>query len=329
MRRTKQQLDIFERDPQYDLFQKRHVQPGLELWADTLKGAADKLTKEAKAVEAAHKAEAKKAPPAPASASGPFAVIYGTRPTLLRSKPNPWHYPPVLRAELDRCAAHTWDDGYKTIEDAERGVAAAKSQLGGAAKYVRIYDQTTGAVAGQKPKAPARARVKLPAFTGAERWEKNLGNGEIAWCDVLPDAENSRIRIVRNDVGEIYREWGSENDERRARMLADGFMVAKSSARPARPAATSHGLGGDSLEETILDAARRLEPRRFGPVGLAALREQVGIPRSDMDRALIDLHTKGRIVLSRNDNTPTVTPQDEVAAVWVGGNPRHLLYLNG
>ncbi len=329
-RKTELQLDIFDRDPQQDLFQRRSKQPGLELFADTLKGAADKLQLDVRETKAAI-AKATKQPRGGAAAvpAGPFAVIYSAYNGILRSKPNPFDYPPVLTAELERCSARLWDTDYQTLAEAEQAARSVGAKIHEErSKYVRVYDQSTGEVVrpkGEKAeKAPKRARGKLPAFEGPERWEKNLGGGEIAWCDVLPDPNHAKRRIIRNDVGEVFAEWHDEADERRRRLLADGFMMSR-----AAPRTGHHGRGGDTNEDAVIDAARRLEPRRFGPVGLAALRELVGLDRRTLDRVLIDLANHGRIVLSRNDNTLAIRPEDEVAAVWVGGHPRHLLYLNG
>lgn len=325
------QIDIFERDPQQDLFQRRSRQAGLELFADTLKGAATKLRTEAEATAAAYKAGDPRAKHRPARAApvGPFAVIYSAYNGILSSKPNPFEYPPVLTAELDRNSARIWDTGYQTLDEARQAAEAVGRKIHDErSKYVRVYDQSTGELVrpkGEKAeKAPRRARGKLPAFTGPERWEKNLGGGEIAWADIYPDASWGGMRIVRNDVGENYRESDKDNEERRRRMFADGWMVVKSATMTGH-----HGRGGDTNEDAIIESARVLEPRKGGPVPLAALRERVGLDRRTFDRTVIDLANHGRIVLSRNDNTPSITPEDEVAAIWVGGHPRHLIYLNG
>lgn len=335
------QMDIFNRDPQQDLFQRRSAQPGLELFADTLKGAADKLKSEVAAVKAvaskpaAPKSETRASKPvrskpaAPAAPAGPFAVIYSAYNGVLRAKPNPFQYSPVLSAELERCSARIWDTGYATLPEAQQAAEAVGRKINDErSKYVRVYDESTGEVvrpkgAARQEKLPKLERGKVPAFQGPERWEKKLDGDEVAWVDVLPDANDSRRRIVRNDIGEIYREDRHENDERRQRLQGSGYRLVKASALTGH-----HGRGGDTTEDAIIEAARVLEKRRLGAVPLAALRERLGMARKTVDSALIDMANHGRINLSSIDDPTEISPEDEVAAVWVGVHRWHWMFLN-
>jgi len=49
--------------------------------------------------------------------------------------------------------------------------------------------------------------------------------------------------------------------------------------------------------------------------------------RAQQDSHLNTLHREGKISLYREDNTPKLTQGDKDAAITVGGNPRHILYV--
>lgn len=49
--------------------------------------------------------------------------------------------------------------------------------------------------------------------------------------------------------------------------------------------------------------------------------------RAYQDATLVQLQRAGMLVLYRNDRTNTLTAADHAAALTVGGEPRHLVYL--
>ncbi len=68
------------------------------------------------------------------------------------------------------------------------------------------------------------------------------------------------------------------------------------------------------------------EPNRR--VLLSDLRGKVGLTREDFDTAMLDLQSKGRVVLMRLDNAAEITKAAEAAAIKpFGGDPRHLAYF--
>ena len=88
------------------------------------------------------------------------------------------------------------------------------------------------------------------------------------------------------------------------------------------------------LTQELLAALRTLASRaRTGRVRIVDLYEaaDVGGPRgwdmSEAASALLALQDEGLIVLYRNDRTSSVTEDDRLCAVMVGGHPRHLVYL--
>lgn len=104
-----------------------------------------------------------------------------------------------------------------------------------------------------------------------------------------------------------------------------------SAADPAAqtPSAVTSQHDADALEERIVAACLALtqgDPRR--DVRLAALRRALSSVSADvLDAGLLRLHESNRIALYRDDNTAALAHDDELAALWVGDAPRHLLYL--
>lgn len=76
----------------------------------------------------------------------------------------------------------------------------------------------------------------------------------------------------------------------------------------------------------ITAAANALRPAGKA-VDLKEIRPILGGTREEQDAALIAAQRAGRIVLYRNDDTPSITAADHEAALLVGGQPRHLLYV--
>lgn len=63
-------------------------------------------------------------------------------------------------------------------------------------------------------------------------------------------------------------------------------------------------------------------------VQLAEVRARLaGMPREEQDALLKQMQRDGELVLYRNDNPRSITPDDAAAAMDVGGSPRHLVYF--
>jgi hypothetical protein len=62
-------------------------------------------------------------------------------------------------------------------------------------------------------------------------------------------------------------------------------------------------------------------------VRLSELRRTLSTNRETLDSMLVAMQTKGRLVLYRMDNSAEVTRDDEQAALFIAGEPRHLVYL--
>jgi hypothetical protein len=93
--------------------------------------------------------------------------------------------------------------------------------------------------------------------------------------------------------------------------------------------ATGHGTVKSiaATVRSVLSVAASL-PTKTGAIRLATLREALkGMSRAEQDSQLSALHKSGKIALYREDNTPKMTAADHAAALSVGGNPRHILYV--
>jgi hypothetical protein len=101
-------------------------------------------------------------------------------------------------------------------------------------------------------------------------------------------------------------------------------------------------VGGQSVVETR--GAESAEPREIDDevrlaclalahgetrkrVRLKDLRPRLTIPRDALDRTLLAMQTAGRLVLYKLDNPAEITTEDEQAALFIAGQPRHLVYL--
>jgi len=65
-------------------------------------------------------------------------------------------------------------------------------------------------------------------------------------------------------------------------------------------------------------------------VRLADLRKQLTLyPRDAQDSALVRMQTEGRLVLYRLDDPQDTFDADREAALYLGSDPRHLVYMKG
>lgn len=153
----------------------------------------------------------------------------------------------------------------------------------------------------------------LPRLTGPERWEKTL-SGQPAWVEI-------RYGNLRNELGDRWTETHEQIRKRREDLWRDGWL--RVGLTEYRPQTAPSALG-----EQILDAALRLgHGRREVPIPITKLRSQIAAVRSDFDDAVKALHDQRRVVLTRNDNTAALTEDDREDAIWVGDQPRHLIYV--
>ncbi len=117
----------------------------------------------------------------------------------------------------------------------------------------------------------------------------------------------------------------------------EAALVDLVSARNIRPGRQpENGLPGgaanfrqDAFKQLLLKESLGLNNGRANQrVRLSDLRPRLGfVPREVVDGALFELQNEGAIVLYPIDYAPDITAADEEACVRVGGEPRHILYV--
>jgi hypothetical protein len=82
----------------------------------------------------------------------------------------------------------------------------------------------------------------------------------------------------------------------------------------------------ESLGDRILASYRELSGDPANWVPLLALRERLdGVDRSEVDKSLVELHAAREIELIPESNQKTLSDDDREAAIWLGGEFRHLI----
>ncbi len=86
-----------------------------------------------------------------------------------------------------------------------------------------------------------------------------------------------------------------------------------------------------SIDESIRRAYLARSGNRWEiRVRLAQLREDLGTyAREEQDLALLRMQSEGRLVLYRLDDPQDTFEADRAAALYLGGDPRHLVYMKG
>jgi hypothetical protein len=120
---------------------------------------------------------------------------------------------------------------------------------------------------------------------------------------------------------------------RSGRTMDEFFGIGGTSAEGADAARTvpkSPVTDVEAVEKQIRLAYHELvlEPR--GWIGLRALRERLGgLPRADVDAALLRLDLLPGVYLQPESDQKTLTEADRAAAIRIGGEAKHLLSIEG
>lgn len=99
----------------------------------------------------------------------------------------------------------------------------------------------------------------------------------------------------------------------------------------AEEAAEPSAVGTASIDDAIRDAYLALSGGRWEiAVGIGHLRERLGVwTREEQDEALLRMQSERRLVLYPNENPLDIDDVDRAAALYLGGDPRHLVYMRG
>ncbi|MBX3180359.1 MAG: hypothetical protein KF886_23670 [Candidatus Hydrogenedentes bacterium] len=113
-------------------------------------------------------------------------------------------------------------------------------------------------------------------------------------------------------------------------------LVAVEPEAPASPAdipasAPAEPQPRPTIDDAIREAYLALSGGRWDTrVRLADLRDRLAAyPRADLDNALLRMQTAGRLVLYRLDDPQDTFDADRAAALYLGSDPRHLVYMKG
>jgi hypothetical protein len=171
----------------------------------------------------------------------------------------------------------------------------------------------------QRPKTEAPPDVRT-AGTIPPKGKEKRPDGVIQGLpqrDVTPTKLYPASNAARNDYGEAMAPY-------RDAQRADNARVSKLSDEPGMNP-DRHIPKADPVLGAVESAAAKA---RGGRVTLAELRGSLPGTKAEQDVALKQLQRDGKVVLMRNDNTPSLTKADHDSALMVGDSPRHLVYLD-
>ena len=173
----------------------------------------------------------------------------------------------------------------------------------------------------KRKRAGSRAEFLVVEDPG---WEWASHASEVKFNDA-PTASRALQGLVRRLIPFL-----EQNDLALAALFRDEAGAPdEAPAAPIAPAATAAPDAPDSIGARVEQACLSLSGgTKKSRVRLSALRNALpAISRQQLDTALIEMQREHRLVLYREDNTPSLTAEDHAAALLVGDSPRHLVYL--
>lgn len=202
-----------------------------------------------------------------------------------------------------------------------------------------LWSMLTGETEDERSPMQSKARPDITAKhrndlveRGYLEKEKRRGAGQFlrltdkawAWAAESLDVELMQSKEAARVMQRLLRRLVPFLEQREI-PLADLFRDAPSGSDDA------HASDADPLATRIETACLALaKGRRKERVRLTTLRERLAeVPRDVLDRALVQLQRRGRLVLYRDDHTSALTAADHAAALIVGDSPRHIVYLEG
>jgi hypothetical protein len=114
--------------------------------------------------------------------------------------------------------------------------------------------------------------------------------------------------------------------------MADFFAVGEAprAGTAATAAPAGQPTGTSTIEKRLRSAYDDLVAEPGGWVGLRRLRERLAdLPRADVDAALLQLDQQRGVYLEPEINQKTLSEADWAAAIRIGGEPKHLLSIEG
>jgi hypothetical protein len=192
---------------------------------------------------------------------------------------------------------------------------------GGAAWRGEIRPEPSG----KDRKALERARITASERRGRSLWMEVTDTGW-AWAN---DHLTSPLPTRTQSAGPILQAWLTHLQ---AFLRREGHALADVIAAPTKQNLTRAELGSsialeDQITKVYLDATGGVWNQR---VRLSELRRRLGdVAKEALDAALLKMQRASKLVLFRFDNQREITDADREAALFVGGEPRHLLHMGG
>ncbi|MFB4287772.1 hypothetical protein ACBI99_09060 [Nonomuraea sp. ATR24] len=170
-----------------------------------------------------------------------------------------------------------------------------------------------------------KKRVKLNELKLVDSWKQGRGFAHVltdaGWARLGEDLRAGRLPVFGGSSGVIARAllgWLPEFLERTDQRLADVFQPLE----PQPP-----GESAD-VEGRVRDAYTRLAASPGAWVSLTRLRALLGdVPREALDGTLTRMERLADVNLVPESNQKTLSPQDREAAVRIGEQDKHLLWI--
>lgn len=199
-----------------------------------------------------------------------------------------------------------------------------------------------------RPKLEGKERTRLEkAELLASEKRKGSKNREAFWVEVTETgwawANNhldAKVSSSSKAAGPILQAWLTRLKTYMGRNgipLAD--IISGAAATPqAKPSPEGKPLPlaapprlANGLPARVRDAYLTLSGGVFVErVRLSDLREKLpDVPRRELDETLLKMQRGGDVVLYTLDNPREITDKDSRAAIKIGGEPRHIMYMEG
>ncbi|MEW9554344.1 hypothetical protein [Nonomuraea sp. NPDC050783] len=154
---------------------------------------------------------------------------------------------------------------------------------------------------------------------------------DAGWARLQEDLRAGAVPPQTGSSGAIARallDWLPRYLRRTDQRLADVFQPDEP-AEPTEPTEPAGSAGSADVEERIRRAYAGLAvPGGAGWVSLAKLRPLLGgVPRAEVDAALVRMERLPDVDLVPESNQKTLTPEDREAAVVIGNQAKHLLWI--
>ncbi|WP_336207351.1 hypothetical protein [Nonomuraea sp. LPB2021202275-12-8] len=172
-----------------------------------------------------------------------------------------------------------------------------------------------------------RKRLRLNELKLVESWKRGRTFVHVltdrGWARLAEDLRAGSMPAMTGSAGVVARallDWLPAYLKRSDQRLADVFQPLDAPPTDDAPPA--------DLEARVRAAYAELAPEPGSWVGLAKVRSLLSdVPRERVDEALTRMERLRDVNLVPESNQRTLTPQDQEAAVIIGGQDKHLLWI--